>query len=310
MIRSVPLLALALAVTPLAAAPPGEPTRAALVDLQTADMRVAAIGWRLLTANASRCPRQMPGTGLVLHGLGQYPPGTARDAALALQPDLDELTVLGVVPGSPAAAAGLAAGDAIEGIGGRRVSALPLTGNHASALRDAAERELAGLSPAAPVVLAVRRGAERRNITLAAVPACRSRLEVVAGEALRARSDGELIQIGQGFAASLSDDGLAIVLAHELAHTVLDHHRQAKAGATSLARRERKAMSRRFEDEADLLSLELLSGAGWDPAIAPRFLRRHAKALDRFASGGVHRKAADRAERMERALAGRNPDAG
>ncbi|MFN3516508.1 MAG: PDZ domain-containing protein [Novosphingobium sp.] len=310
MIRSPPLLALALAAMPLGATPRGEAVHAVLIDLQTADMRVAAIGWRLLTANASRCPRQMPGTGLVLHGLDQYPPGPAREAALALQPGLGKLTVLGVVPGSPAAAAGLAAGDAIESIGGQPLSALPLNSSHASALRDAAERELAGLPPAAPVVLGVRRGAEQRSVTLAAVPACRSRLEVVAGEALRARSDGELIQIGQGFAASLSDDGLALVLAHELAHTVLDHHRGAKAGATTLARRERKAMSRRLEDEADLLSLELLSGAGWDPAIAPRFLRQQAKALDRFASGGVHRKAADRAERMERALAGASPDAG
>lgn len=309
MIRRALVLASMLLLQPAAAAPAADPVRAALQDLQAADLRVASVGWRLITGNAARCQRRMPGTGLVLHTLGQYPPGAAREAALALQPALGELTVLGVVPGSPAALAGLATGDAITAIGGKPLSALPITGTHPTALRDASERELADLPVTGPVELTLQRGGNRQRIMLAPVPACRARIEVVAGAVLRARSDREIIQIGESFAAGLDDDGLATVIAHELAHTVLDHHSRLSGAESGLPRRARKALGRGFEDEADLLSLDLLAGAGWDPAVAPRFLRRHAGQLDRYPSG-VHRKARDRAGRMERALAERNRHGG
>jgi hypothetical protein len=190
-----------------------------------------------------------------------------------------------------------------------RCPALPIPGTHPTALRDAAERELADLPVKGAVELTLQRGGNRQRIMLAPVPACRARIEVVAGAVLRARSDREIIQIGESFAAGLDDDGLATVIAHELAHTVLDHHSRLSGAESGLPRRARKALGRGFEDEADLLSLDLLAGAGWDPAVAPRFLRRHAGQLDRYASG-VHRKARDRAGRMERALAERNRHGG
>lgn len=299
MLRYAMIPAAMLLLWPAGSASTAEPIRAVLLDLRAADSRVAAVGWRLSAANAARCPQLMAGTGLVIHSLGQYPPGEARAAALALQPGLAELSVLAVVPGSPAAVAGLAAGDAILAINGQRLAALPLRGTHPSAQRDAAEQELGALPVDAPVVLTLRRGTEVSEVTIAPRPACRTRIEVVAGNAIKARSNSEIIQIGQNFAAGLDDDGLATVIAHELAHIVLDHYRRLSAVDSGTTR---KAMARQFEDEADLLSLDLLADAGWDPAIAPRFLRRHAGHLDPHFSGGAHRKARDRAARMEREL--------
>ncbi len=306
MLRCAMIPAAMLLLSPAGPVSAAEPIRMVLLDLQAADSRVATIGWRLTTGNAARCPQRMAGTGLVLHSLGQYPPGEARAAALALQPELSELSVLAVVSDSPAAMAGLAAGDAIVAINAKPLSALPLSGSHPSAIRDAAERELAGLPEAAPVMLTIRRGAQASEVMITPRPACRTRIEVVAGDSIKARSDGEIIQIGQSFAEGLDEDELATVIAHELAHVVLGHHRQRAALGDQASRKDRKAAARQFEDEADLLSLDLLAGAGWDPAVAPRFLRRHSGHLDQTFTGRTHRKARDRAARMERELDNRS----
>lgn len=309
MLRYGLLPAALLALTPVLSARSDAAIRGPVATLQAADQRVAAIGWRLLTGNAAQCPRLMPGTGLLLHALAQYS-GPAREEVLALAPFPSPIAILAVIPDSPAARAGLRAGDGIEAINGVPVAALPVSGSHASARRDAAEQALADFPPEAPVNLTVRRASGTEDIALAPVPACRTRLEVVAGNAVRAQSDGRIIQIGEQFAASLDDEGLATVLAHELAHTVLNHRSRLAAIEASGNAGQRKAMARQFEDEADLLGLDLLAGGGWDPAIAPRFMRREAKRLDRFSGGGVHRKALDRAERMEGALAARSAHGG
>jgi predicted Zn-dependent protease len=131
---------------------------------------------------------------------------------------------------------------------------------------------------------------------------------VVAGRKIKAQSDGATIQLGQAFAASLTDEELAFAIAHELAHVALDH--RAKLAAFELpapnkeSKRERARLAKLFEDEADLLSLHLLADAGWDPAIAPRFMRGKGRKFD----GGsrVHRKAPDRARLMEQEI-GRMP---
>lgn len=302
MLRPGLLLTALILLAPVLPARSEAAIRGAVARLQAADQRVAAIGWRLVTGNAARCPQQMPGTGLLLHSLVQYS-GPARDEALALAPFPSPVVVLAVVPGSPAARAALQPGDGIEAINGIALTDLAVSGTHSSARRDAAEQLLASLHPEAPIGLRIRRASGTETFTLLPIPACRTRLEVVAGNAIRAKSDGGIIQIGEQFAASLDDEGLATVLAHELAHTVLDHRRRLAEVEASGTPRQRKSLARQFEDDADLLGLDLLAGAGWDPAIAPRFMRRHARQLDRFSGGGVHRKARDRAERMEGALA-------
>ncbi|NCU12345.1 MAG: PDZ domain-containing protein [Sphingomonadaceae bacterium] len=305
MLRLALIPALMLLSWPVFAARPVMPMEAALRDLQTTDLRVTRAGWRLITGNAARCPERMPGTGLLLHALPQYPPGPAREAAVALHPGLAGLAVSGIVTASPAAAAGLQIGDEITAINGKPVSTLAAGRSHPTALRDAAEQELAALPPALPLVLSITRTGIQQDVALVPVPVCRTRLEVVPGPVIRARSDRSIIQIGQHFADGIDDDGLATVLAHELAHIVLDHHARLLEAGRSLPARQRKVLARQFEDEADRLSLVLLLAGGWDPLIAPRFLRRSARDLDRFRHGGVHRPARERADRLDQALAKR-----
>jgi hypothetical protein len=271
--------------------------------LAAADLRVATIGHRLLTASASRCGLRKPATGLLLHSLAQYR-GVYREQAMASWSFPAPVSVESVVPDSPAARAGIRSGDGLMAIGDRTLP-LDLPPNAPTTeLRDSAEEQLNIASPSAPVILAIRRGDQNLAIVLIPVPACRSKIEVAPGLKGAARADGRTIQLGQAFVERVDDDGLAVAIAHELAHIILEHRKQL--ASLEETGRSTRPLARRYEDEADLLSLDLLSGAGWDPAIAPRFMRQQGKRYDPALPGsGKHRSAEDRARRMEQHILAR-----
>lgn len=303
-------IALALAALPIARTPAAadQPTTTELAGLAESDRRVAAVGLRLLIASAPRCPRQMPATGLVLHGLNHYAAAVQAEAQRLWQFP-SAVAVHSVVPGGPAAQAGVRAGDGIEQLDGQP---LPRPAGPATAARDAVEQAIARHPLDRPLALGVRRNGALLTLAVPIVAACRVRLELVAGSGVIARSDGATIQIGQHFAERLDDAGLAVVLAHEIAHSMADHRAalaRLERNPGRAARLERRRLARQFEDEADLLSLVLLRAAGWDPALAPRFMRREG---NRFgpSGGSAHRSAAERAARMERALAAGAPPPG
>ena len=114
-------------------------------------------------------------------------------------------------------------------------------------------------------------------ITLRAPAGCRSLVEIRVGDGPRAQSDGRVIQIRYDFARTVSDEELAAIFAHELAHSVLEHRRRkVEAGIEigmmgQLGRNQRA--NRQAEVEADRLSVHLLANAGFDPHIAPAFWR-------------------------------------
>lgn len=298
----------AVFLTLAAIACPAFANESPLNQLRDSDQRVASVGWRLFTANAARCPAVGPGTGMILHSLAQYH-GASREAALAIWKFPMPVSIAGVVPGSPAERAGLRAGDGIVAIAGFLIPTAHAPGSHLSALRDSAEAYLQSLPSAEKIPLMVRRQEETLPIVLAPRPACRTRLEVVASTALKARSDGSTIQVGQDFIAQLSESELAFVIAHELAHTIGQHRARLsrlESNKSSAAKRQRAVLARQFEDDADLLALDLLANAGWNPAIAPRFMRAKGNRFEPpIRLGGSHRSAGERAARMEKALSER-----
>lgn len=297
----------ALAFLGVLAAPIGtrgaEKNDSHLLRLADSDLRLAKIGFRLATASRARCSALMPATGLVLHSLSQY--GSVGRSAAAQQWSFPSpVSVEAVVPGSPADRAGLQPGDGLGAIAGRPMADAAAAGTHASLLRDEAELFIQSLDPAKPILFGIRRGERSLQLELIPVPACRSRFELVEGHAIKARSDGSVIQIGQAFAERLSEGNLAVAVAHELAHTILGHRAQLSALERDRPNRAgRKALALKFEDDADMLSLALLRDAGWDPALAPRFMRTEGRRYDPFVSGtGLHRSAEERARRMEQAI--------
>lgn len=241
----------------LLAAAPAPSVSVALDHLLQNDARVLAIGWRLGRGNAAFCAETRPAIGLTLIDSASYadPPSIRR--ALGIGGDVAVSTV---APGSPAAAAGLAPRAEIAAVSGQGVMRIPVDGardwRRQLALARAVDSELAR-SGSVTIVWRDSKGQPRETM-LRGEPACVSRFEV-GGARQKPLADGEVVRIGPDY-LDVSDDLVAAMLAHEMAHNVLGHHRRRAAGERSTS------AIRAMEEEADRLAPWLLANAGYDPA--------------------------------------------
>ena len=275
---------------------------ARIAALLEQDLRLARVAERLLAANAELCRERMPLTGFVVHSRDQY------SAELAEQVFRNgPIAISVVVPGSPAADAGLAPGDGLAAIGS--LPTRELVAEDGAPLRDSAFAALAQRVDEDPLALTVSRDGRQRTVSLAAPGGCRALVEIRAQNGLNARSDGRVIQINYGLATAATDDALAVIFAHELAHVVLEHRRRLEAAGVEkgffgeFGRNQR--LNRQVEVEADRMSVHLLANAGYDPKLAPTFWRSD---VGRRASGGLFRSstypsAEARAQLVEREIA-------
>ncbi len=304
------ILRILLPLALLAAAAPDN--GAALEALRAQDARLATVAWRLVTANAALCRERQPGTGLVLHAIDQYPAGTAS-AAYAVFGFPTPVAVEWVVPGSPAARAGIVENEGVAAIAGTPLAA-PTAAHDTSATRDAALARLAARPANGPIALTLNDSHGTRRAIIAPVPACRSEFEVVAGPKLGASSDGHVVQVGARLMETYGDDDVAVVVAHELAHTILRHRARLEASGVKwglfgeFGRNAR--LFRDTETEADVLGAFLLRNAGWDPQNAVRFWQGPGKKVDpgMFRSR-THPSPKDRAALIAEALAAMPPAA-
>lgn len=274
-----------------------------LLFIQTLDQRIADISWRLASANAQLCDRRMSGIGISLHNAVQYAPAY-RQAAIDTFGFGDGLpAVLAIAKAGPGEAAGLKVGDRIAAIDGERIApSRPGTGKDDYAPISAMTARLEQLPVDRPARLEILRGDTVSTITVAPASICRSRVEVVPGGQINASSNGLSVQVyGKLALWTKTDDELALIIAHEMAHNILDHNRRIereKIGTgifASLGRDGRKM--RDIEREADRYGLYLVARAGYDYRVAPDFWRRLANTSG---LGGVwattHPTASNRAE--------------
>ena len=294
-------LLLVPAAAPPAAAAPAAPT------LLEVDQRLAAVAWRLTTANAPLCRELQPVTGAVLHAADQYPRELRAAFAAPVAVEL-------VVPGTPADLAGVKADDGLVAVGGDRPPTPPNGDALTSATRDAAQALIARLPAEAPVPLTLRHAGVERTVSVPSRAGCRVEFEVLAGNTLGASSDGRVVQVGGRLFETFGDDQVAVVVAHELAHAILRHRARLEAAGvkwgllSEFGRNGR--LFRQTETEADLLGAYLLRNAGYDPTLAIRFWREHGGKVD----GGLfrsrtHPSSAARAGAIERELATMPADA-
>lgn len=272
-----------------------------LTDL---DARVAGVAWTLALANADLCPVNRPRAGWTLQSAGQYGAELRplAEARYGLAGDLPG--VLAAPAGSPAAEAGLAPGDLILSVNGQ-----PLAEGQANAEEsyDGLQANAAVLDSAlarGPVQLTVRRGGAEREVTVRPVSACAYPAQVEVTGSFRSRTDGRHIFISDGMAnLALDEDQLAFVLAHELAHAVLEHRTQPDVvgvrGGLNWAISMRRGLSLSSEADADRMGLFLVARAGFDPYRAVEFLSRW-ETVDEGArgpqinTGGIYESAAGR----------------
>jgi hypothetical protein len=257
------------------------------------DRRLAAAADRLLGSNAPLCPAQMPLTGMILHSRDQYQGDWA--APLFAQ---GALAVAQVLPGTAAEIAGLQPGDGITAIAG-----LPPV-SAGTTLREAALTLLSlGWRAGDALRLEITRGGMPRSIVLHPAPGCHAVVEIGTDNTMSARTDGHIVRIPLRLAEAASDAEVAVIVAHELAHVILQHRSRLEAAGIEkgllgeLGRNRR--LIRQAEEEADRLSVHLLANAGYDPASAPAFWR---SPLGRRVGGGLLRHRAYHAPGTRAAL--------
>lgn len=284
-----------------------------LQRLNTLDASVAEVAWTLARANADLCPVNRPRAGWALQSASQY--GAAlrplAEAQYGLAGDLPG--VLAAPSGSPAAEAGLAPGDLILAVNGRRLGEGDPEATESYDGLKANSTMLDAALDQGPVDLVVRRAGLERQVRLQPVSACAYTTQVEVTGNFRSRTDGRHIFISDGMAnLARTPDELAFVLAHELAHAVLEHRTQpdvvGRRGGLNWAISLRRGLSLSSEADADHLGLFLVARAGFDPAQAVEFLTRY-EAADGGAgtvqinAGGIYQSAAGRRRALQPVLA-------
>ena len=268
------LLLLGCASLTIAASPPAVPGTA----LRTEDQRVAIIGYRLALAGRAQCPESYPLTGLLLHHLSEYD-GQGRAAEIANHALDKGPGVLATVPDSPAAQAGLLASDILLDVNGRPFPdprQLPTDRKNRQwrAAIEATEAVLEAALRRGPAALGVLRAGQVLTIRLDPRPGCPARVRLARSSQANAFATGSYVVMTTRLLGALrSDDELAIIIGHELAHNILHHEerieQQAHSGSGGKAARIRAA-----EEEADRLGLRLAAAAGYDLHAAIPMWRR------------------------------------
>ena len=248
-----------------------------LVQLQQFDQRVQSIGYRLAVYGRAYCPTPVPLIGFVVHDLSLYDPATHAEARSAFGLG-DAPRILAVAVGSPAAAAGIGPEDALISIAGDPVPP-PTAAAPSFARVNAVDAALAADAADGALDLGLARDGDSRTVHLVLERGCASRFDVRDDASTDAKADGRYVQVTAARVASAdSDDGLAIVLAHELAHNILGHRARLDAehvrrGMLQLFGRNAR-VTRETELEADRLSIRLVIAAGYSPDAALAFRRR------------------------------------
>jgi hypothetical protein len=247
-------------------------------DLRAQDLRVATVSYRLSIANRVFCRSTLvPQPGFVLQGIEQFEPADRAAAARGYRLGSHK-GVLAVVPGSPADRAGLSADDQLVSVNGQPLEDGPATASPTRAFVEQAQAVIVAAMREGAVTLGVSRASGRANISFKAESGCPSAVELVPGEDVNAWADGSRVVVSSAILAHCrTDDDLALVIAHEMAHNLLHHPaRLAAAHGSTIGRLgltgSGSAEIRETEEEADDLAVRLAKAAAYDLRGAEAFM--------------------------------------
>jgi hypothetical protein len=291
-------LRLAAAALLAALAPPagGQPQATLAVatpevasTLRRDDARVGATAYRLARAGAAAglCREPYPLTGLLFHHLAEY---EAKDRPLMMgRYGLDRGPgVLTVFSGTPAASAGLVAGDVLLSVNGRsfesavRIAAEPKRKTWRPKLEQS-EKLLEDALRTGAARLRVLRAGREIELALASEPGCIGRVRLARSGQMNAFSlRGYVVMTTAMLGYVRSEDELAVVLGHELSHSILGHQGiRDEEGILAGLGIKPNAIWRR-EEAADRLGLRLMAAAGYDLDAAIPFWDRYLGQYDWF----------------------------
>jgi membrane-associated protease RseP (regulator of RpoE activity) len=257
--------------------------------LRAADHRIGEIAYRLALGGTRFCPAPHPVTGLLFHHLDEYE--AAGRAAMIDRHGLDRgLGILSVIGGSPAAVAGLRAGDVIVAVNGEPIrqdaSRAPARATPRRAVLEAAEMQIEEALGQGPADITILRNGETLPIRLGSTPGCPVRVRLARSTQTNAFANGRYVTLTtSGVDFANSDAEVAVMIGHELAHNILNHpDRLDEQGVP------REGLLRGFganadkvratEEEADRLGISLVWAAGFDASAAIPFWRRYYERFD------------------------------
>ena len=267
----------------------------AVDDLERDDNLALSVAWRLQVGNERFCRHVARQTGIQLEDTAVYGDPALARSTYGLSGDI---YIGALAANAPGANAGLSVNTTIIAIDGQALSALP-----APARSDPFTRWQ--LAQAMLDDAAARDGVvdltlfDHRVIHITAVPACRVMVKVD-DQQNYASANRDEIRLGRHYLDAAHGDPTLIdaLIAHEMAHTVLDHQSRIEASHKSLA------VVRRTEHEADRLSVWLLANAGYPPEAAIALQRTViAHLIGPFSIDPTHGGWRSRASRIEREIA-------
>ncbi|MCF6220375.1 MAG: M48 family metallopeptidase [Robiginitomaculum sp.] len=215
--------------------------------------RLDKISAPVLAANAELCTKTRADFGIVTHTKKSYPKHL-RDAAARRLAVGDTHTVLLVRRGSAAHKAGIKRGDVLIGDKGKPVSTYDKSLKSADSLH-------------------IRRAGKDINVSLNADPACDYAVVLRMSGAVNAYANGRAVIVTTAMMDfAVSDDELALIVGHELAHNTMRHVPKAVWNTiiSGLATR----TTRPFESEADYVGLYYMARAGYNLDGVEDFWRR------------------------------------
>ena len=260
--------------------------------LRQADLRVGAVAYRIALAGRPFCSQPHPLTGLLFHHLGEYEP--ADRVTMIQRHGLDRGPgILTVLADSPAARAGLVAGDVLLAVNGRpfrsaTAIAAMANGDSRRKAMEANEFQLEDQLRAGPARLRILRGGREIEAVLGSVQGCLGRVRLARSSQTNAFANGRYVVMTTSMLEFLrGDDELAVVLGHEMSHnilghaTILDEQGVPKGGIGRAFGKNAKRVWR-TEEEADRFGIRLMATAGYNVQAAIPFWRRYLGKYDWF----------------------------
>ena len=235
-------------------------------------IRLHDVAFPLLVAAADWCVvEQEPTYGFLIMEIGLSKGHAGAEGGRGV-------SVFYVHPQSPAASAGLVPGDQLISVNERPVAEI-----RAEEVSQLIRRMT--VARIQPLQLDVVRKGRHHTLNLWAVPACQFSVQLIESDWINGISDGSHVGVTTGTMRFVdSDDELAWVVAHEIAHNLLSHSQNARlramlnafVGATMGASAEAptEVPRRSLEARADYVGAYIMARAGYDVRVIKPFWRR------------------------------------
>lgn len=219
----------------------------AFSEMATLRDRLMRVSYPILSQNADICSKTRKDVGALTHTLKSYSKKLREGAAREISAK-DYPTLMYVRPGSPANKAGLEVGDTILDENGHEVS-LPSKG-----LINALESVGA---------MTYVRGGETQHVDINPDIICAYDMKLKMTPTINAYATGKSIIVTSGMINFVeSDEELALIIGHELAHNELSHVRKIISNLVLSGFATR--YTRPFESEADYVGMYYMVRAGYN----------------------------------------------